>query len=93
MRLEMGETSRGDVSILKDASLVWLEAPVLVAPHLEEAPFAEFYGDIMMGSDNPRIEHTDPICSELFDSTPHFIPFIPHHPSFMHAFHEFLGDI
>jgi len=35
----MGETSRGAVSVLKDASVVWSDASVLVTPHLEKAPF------------------------------------------------------
>ena len=34
MRLEMGETSRGEVSVLEKASLVCSEEPVLVTPHL-----------------------------------------------------------
>jgi len=37
----MGETSRGDVSVLEDDSLSWLKEFTLVAPHLEEAPFEE----------------------------------------------------
>ena len=42
----------------------------MVAPHLQEAPFAEFCGDVVMGGDTTSIEHTNPIGSELFDSTP-----------------------
>jgi len=57
----MGETSRGDVSVLKDASLLRLKKPTLVMPHLEEAPFVEFCGEVVMGSDAPGIEHNDPI--------------------------------
>jgi len=80
MGLEMGEISRGDVNVLEDDSLSWLKKRTLVVPHLGEAPFAEFYSDIVMGSDTPSIELTDPICNEPLDLTPHFIPFTCHHP-------------
>ena len=66
----MGEIFTGDVSALEDASLLRSKELTLVASHLEEAPFAEFCGDDVMSSDTPNIKHTDPICSELFDSTP-----------------------
>jgi len=68
--LEMGEISRGDVSVLEDDSLCWSKELTLVAPHLKEAPFVAFYGDIMMGSGTSSIEHINPFCSELFDLTP-----------------------
>jgi len=65
----------------------------LVAPHLEEAPFAEFCGDIVMACDTPSIEHTDSICSELFNLTLTSSLLLPTTPFHVHAFHESLGDI
>jgi len=65
----------------------------LVARHLKEAPFAEFCGDIELGCDTPSIEHIDPICSKLFDSTPVSSPLLPTTSSHLHAYHESLGDI
>ena len=62
-------------------------------PHLEEATFVEFCGDIMMGSDTPSIEHIDPICSELFDSTPISSPLLPTTPSHLQEYHESMCDI
>jgi len=53
--LAMGENSRGDVSVLEDASLVLSKVSVLVEPCLEEAPFQELCGDIMMDSTTPSI--------------------------------------
>jgi len=68
--LEMGEIFRGDTSVLEDASLVWLEEPVLVEPYLEEAPFKDLCGDIVMGSATPNIGLIDSICTKLLDLTP-----------------------
>ena len=65
----------------------------MVEPHLEEAPFAEFCGDVVMGTDNPSIEHTDPICNESHDLTPISSPLLPTATSHLHAYHESLGDI
>jgi len=70
----MGETSGGDVSVLKDASRVWSEVPVLVVPHLKEAPFEEFCRDVVMGGATPSIGLIDPLCNEPLDLIPHFIP-------------------
>ena len=67
--LEICDISRGDVSVLEDDSFSWSKELTLVAPHLEEAPFAKFCGDVVMGSDTLSIEHTNLICSELFEST------------------------
>ena len=39
--------SRGDVSVLEDYSLSWSKELTLVEPHLEEAPFVEFCGDVV----------------------------------------------
>jgi len=83
----------GDVSVLEDASLVRSKELTLVVPHLKEAPFVEFCDDILMGSDTPSIEHIDHICYKLFDSTPISSPLPPTTPSYMHAYHESLGDI
>jgi len=90
--LEMGEICRGDVSVLEDDSLSWSKELILVEPHLQEAPFAEFCGDVM-GTDTPSIEHTNPICNEPLDLTPTSSPLLPTTPSHLHAFHESLGDI
>jgi len=65
----------------------------LVEPHLEEALFAEFCGDVVMGSDTPSIEHTNPICNEPLDLTPISSPLFPTAPSHLHAYHESLGAI
>jgi len=63
MRLEMGETSGGDVSVLEDASLLKSKELTLVNTHLKQAPFVEFCGDLVMGIDTPSIEHIDSICN------------------------------
>jgi len=46
-----------------------------------------------MGGDTPSIGHTDPICTEPFDSMPISSLLLPTTPSYVHAFHESLGDI
>jgi len=89
----MGETSRSDVNVIEDVSLLRSKELTLVVPHLEEAPFVEFDGDLALNSDTPSVEHIDPICSELFDSTPISYPLPPTTPSYMHTCHESLGDI
>jgi len=63
----MGGNSSCDVSVLEDASLLRSQELTLDKLHLEEAPFVEFCGDFVMGSNTPTIWHTNPICSELFD--------------------------
>jgi len=75
-RSEIGETSRGDGSVLEDASCLRSKELALVVPHLQEAPFVEFDGDLALNNDTPSIEHLDPICSELFDSTPTSSPLL-----------------
>ena len=65
----------------------------MVEPHLEEAPFAEFCGDVVMGSDTLSVEHTNPICNEPFDLNPTSYPLFSTTPSHLHAFHESLDDI
>ena len=65
----------------------------MVEPYLEEAPFAEFYGDAVMGSNPPSIRPTDPICNEPLDLTPTSFYLLPTTPSYMHAFDESLSDI
>jgi len=42
----------------------------LVESDHENAPFAEFYGGVVMGIDTLSIEHTDPICNGPLDLTP-----------------------
>ena len=66
----MGKTSKGNVSVLEDDSLDQSKKLCLVEPYLKQAPFEEFCGDIVMGSDTPSIGHTKPICTKLLDSTP-----------------------
>jgi len=83
----------GDVSVLKDASLVWLVKPLLVKPCLEEAPFEELYGDIVLCSTTPSIRLIDPIYNEALDLTPISCPLPPTTPSHLHAYHESLRDI
>jgi len=88
----MGEISRGDVSVLEHASLVWSKALVLVAPHLEEAPFADVYGDVVMGGTTPSIGLIEPICNEPLDLTPlHPLYFPP--PPLICMLIMTLGDI
>jgi len=70
MGLEMGETSRGDVGVLEDASLGWSKELTLVGPCLEESSFEELYGDIVMGSTTPSIELINPIFTEPLDLIP-----------------------
>ena len=41
----------------------------MVAPHLEDAPFTEFCGDVVMGGTTPSIGLIDPICNEPLDLT------------------------
>jgi len=93
MGLEMGTISRGDVSVLEDDSLSWSKELTLFEPHHEEGPFVEFCSDIVMGSDTPSIEHINPICSEIFNTTPVSFPFSHTTPSYVHTAHESLGDI
>ena len=40
-----------------------------------------------------RIELIDTICNEPLELTPTSFPLLPATPSYMHAFHESLGDI
>jgi len=93
MGLEMGEISSSDASILEDVSLVWSNESVLVEPCLEEAPFEELCGAIMMGSITPNVGFIDSICTEPLDFTPTSSPLLPTTPSYVHVFHESLGDI
>ena len=93
MGLEMGEMFKGAICVLKDDSHSWSKELTLFGPHLEEAPFVEFCGDIVMGSDTHSIAHIEPICSELFNSTPVSSPLLPTTPSDLHAYHESVGDI
>jgi len=81
MGLEIGEIFRVDVSVLEDASLLRSKELTLVEPHLEKASFLEFYCDIVMGSDTHSSWHIDPVCYELFDSTPISSPFSHTTPS------------
>jgi len=82
----MGQTCKGNVSILEDGSLLRSKELTLVEPHLEETHFAEFCSDIVMGSGTPSVGHTDPICFKLFDSTPISSPFpLPTPPMCMHS--------
>jgi len=91
--LEMGETSRGDVSVLEDASLLRSKELTLVESHLEEAPLEELCADLVMGIDTLSIGCTNPIGNEPLDLTPTSPPLPPTIPSYLHAFYESLGDI
>jgi len=86
----MGETSKGDVRVLEDASRVWLEELILVQPCLEGDPFEKF---CVTGSVALSISHTNSICTEPFGSTSISSPLLPTTSSHLHAFHAFLGDI
>jgi len=91
--LKISETSTGDVRVLKDDSRSCSKELRLFGPHLEDAFFVEFCGDVVMGSDTPSIKHIDPICNEPLDLTLASSPLLPTTPSHLHAFHESLGDI
>jgi len=65
----------------------------LVEPHLEEAPFTEFCGDVVMGTDTPSIEHIKPICNKPLNLTLVSSPLLPTTPSYLHAYPDSLGDI
>jgi len=90
---EVGETSGGDVRTLEDDSLSWSEEPILGVPHLEEAPVVECVGEDVWDNDTHSIEHIDPICAELFDSTPILSSVLPPTPPQLHVDNEPLGDI
>jgi len=85
--------SRGDASVLEDALLLRAKELTLIEPDLDEAPFEEFCGDVMIGNVAPSIGQTDSICFELLDPTPISFPLLPTTPSHLHPFHESLGDI
>jgi len=53
----------------------------------------EFRGDVVMGTDTPSIEHTDPICNESLNLTRISSPLLPTAPSHLHAYHESPCDI
>ena len=63
----MVEISRGDSSVIEDASLGWSEEFTLAEPCLKEAPFQELCGDDVIFRDTLSIGHTDLICTEPLD--------------------------
>jgi len=75
----MGGIYRRDASVLEVDSLDPSKELSLVASYLEEAPFEEFCGDIVIGSDAPSVEHIEPISTEPRDLIPLF-PIYFHHP-------------
>ena len=89
----MDEVSRVDASDIEDVLLGWLKELTLVESYLKEAPFEEFCGDIVIGSATPSIVYIDPICTKPLKSTSISFPLFPTTPSYVHAFHESLGDI
>jgi len=93
MGLEMGEIFRGDVSVLDDTSLLRSKELTLVRLHLEEAPFEELCGELVMGTDTPSIGPTDPIGNKPLDLTPSSSPLPLTIRSHLQTFHESLGDI
>jgi len=89
----MGEDFRGDASVLEDASLLRPKELTLVESYLEEAPFEDFCGYIVMGSAATSIGHTNPICTEPLNLKTISSPFTSHHPILCSCIHESLGDI
>jgi len=89
----MSEIPRGDVSVLEHDSLSWSKKLTLVAPRLEEAPFAEFYDDIVMGSTTPSTGLIDPICNEPINLTTTSPPSPPTTPSHVNVFYESLANL
>ena len=79
--LEIEEISMGAGSVLEDTSLLGSKELILGVPHLEEAPVMECDGDVVWDNDTHSIAHIDPICPELFDSTPSSSPVLPPPPS------------
>ena len=69
--------SRRDTSIPEDDSLVQSKELSLVRSYPEEAPFEEFCGHIVMGSETPSVGHIDPIYTEPVDLTPTSSPLLP----------------
>jgi len=65
----MCEHFGADANVLEDVSLLKSTKLTLVELYLEEAPFKEFCGDVVMSSAAPSITHTDPICTKPLDST------------------------
>ena len=68
--LEIGEISRGDGSVLEDASLLGSKKLILGVPHLEEASVMECDDDVVWDDHTHSIARIDPIYPELFHSTP-----------------------
>jgi len=63
--LEMGEKTKGDIRDIKDFSPERLKQLCLAEPCLEEAPFVELYGHIVMGSATSSIGLIDSIRIDL----------------------------
>ena len=82
-----------DASVLENASLVWLEEPILIQSCLEEALFEVFYGDIVKGNAIPSIQLIDFICIEPLDLTCISSLLLPTTTYHLHAFHESLDDV
>ena len=78
-----------------DFSMVLDESKELsvVAYYLEEVPFEEFCGDIVMGSDTPNIAHIEPMCTEPPELISISSPLLPTTPSHVQAFHKSSDDI
>ena len=85
--------SRGDASVLEDALLLRAKELTLIEPDLDEAPFEEFCGDVMIGNVAPSIGQTDSICFELLDPTPISFPLLPTTPSHLHPYYTYLEDM
>jgi len=89
----MGETSRGDDNVIEDVSLLRSKELTLVVPHLEEPPFVEFDGDLVLNSDTPSIEHINPIALNYLTQHPFHPLYLLPPPSYMYTCRESLGDI
>jgi len=75
--LEMGESSMGDASFIKDDLVDWLGELTLIDRFLEETPFEELCGGGMIVGVAPNIKHIEPICTKSLDLTPISSPCFP----------------
>jgi len=80
MSLEMGEFCRRGASVLEDDSLDRFKEFILVVSYVEEAPFEQFCGDIVMGTHTLSIGHIESVCTEPLNLIPTSSPFTSHHP-------------
>ena len=84
--LDIRELLRDDANVLEDASLLRSQELTLVEPLLQEAPFEEFCGDIMMDSAAPNVRLINSIYTESLDLTPTSSPLLLTTRSHLHVF-------